>query len=604
MIKRKIKLRHTTYDIQHTNKGAALLVVLFVIMAITILALGFMSRSDVELACGENMVLRTQMDYLAESGLEHARGLILNPQDVASEYWTGATAQQLEASSADYYDVSVVRDDSDPTDHCNYIIDCNSYRMKAGQEVGRSSLSAQLRLDPCVALWTGKNTTLASTVAVYGDVYCDGKLINKGLVKGDVFVKELGGSGSITGQRKATADLSLGWPRVTVADFTSRYSTVTISSGTLSGQTLGPDNPPRVYYRNGNLTLAGNVRINGMLVVDGDLKVQGNINVLVAARNLPALLVTSDLVVEKDAELEIDGLAVVGDKMKISAGAAGFNVLGGLFVEKGLSEQDDFTETTVDSSGNGHTGMLHNGPTWRPSGGWTGGALEFDGRDDRVEDPYADSYLNGLSAITLSLWVKSDVTYEDRDILFTRNPTGIDAELGLRYDRDGARGGAIRCIKASIRATSGYTQVESTSDVQTTAWQHLALVWQSGQTAPSLKLYINGQLNPLTYDGMTVFGTVTGVQKLMLGRGTKDKYWDGLIDDVRIYNRALQPSEIYPPKDGLDGLILHWKLDEKGCNVTITAAPEKTAILHWSEQGVEQKWGQAAGAFFKSIRRR
>ncbi|MBA7693960.1 hypothetical protein ES703_102560 [subsurface metagenome] len=68
------------------KRGAALLVVLFIVMAITILSLGFLSRSDVELACGGNMILRTQMDYLAESGLEHAKGLILNPQDVDSEY--------------------------------------------------------------------------------------------------------------------------------------------------------------------------------------------------------------------------------------------------------------------------------------------------------------------------------------------------------------------------------------------------------------------------------------------------------------------------------------------------------------------------------------
>ncbi len=66
------------------RKGVALLVVLFIVMAITILSLGFLSRSDIELACGENMILRTQMDYLAESGLEHARGLILNPQDIGS----------------------------------------------------------------------------------------------------------------------------------------------------------------------------------------------------------------------------------------------------------------------------------------------------------------------------------------------------------------------------------------------------------------------------------------------------------------------------------------------------------------------------------------
>ena len=120
--------------------GAALLVVLFIVMAITILSLGFVSRSDVELACGQNMLLRTQMDYLAESGLEHARGLILNPQDVASEDWTGIhTELQLVEGSSDYYDVTVSRDYSDPNDLCNYIINCNAYRLEGGEKTGRSS---------------------------------------------------------------------------------------------------------------------------------------------------------------------------------------------------------------------------------------------------------------------------------------------------------------------------------------------------------------------------------------------------------------------------------------------------------------------------------
>ena len=91
------------------RKGVALLVVLFVVMTVTILSLGFLSQSDVELSCGENMILRTKMDYLAESGLEHAKGLLLNPQDIDGEYWTGAARQQLVSGSDEYYDVNMVK---------------------------------------------------------------------------------------------------------------------------------------------------------------------------------------------------------------------------------------------------------------------------------------------------------------------------------------------------------------------------------------------------------------------------------------------------------------------------------------------------------------
>ena len=154
------------------HRGAALLVVLFIVMAITILAFGFLSRSDVELACGQNMALRTATDYLAESGLQHARGLILNPQDVSTEYWTGATGQQLVAGSSDYYDVAVTK-----LGPCNYQITSEAYRQKGTEKIGRSNLTAELRLDPCYC-----ESGLAlrgfreSQTTVNGDVYCNGDL--------------------------------------------------------------------------------------------------------------------------------------------------------------------------------------------------------------------------------------------------------------------------------------------------------------------------------------------------------------------------------------------------------------------------------------------
>ena len=151
-----------------TRPGVALLVVLFIVMAITILSLGFMARSDVELACGQNMLLRTQMDYLAESGLEHARGLILNPQDVAGPgYWLGGANLQLTTGN-DFYEVEV---DRDASDLCNYIIDCNSYRLEGTEKIGLSRLHTVLRIDPCIASWVGLSTTVLPGMTINGDVY-------------------------------------------------------------------------------------------------------------------------------------------------------------------------------------------------------------------------------------------------------------------------------------------------------------------------------------------------------------------------------------------------------------------------------------------------
>jgi cytoskeletal protein CcmA (bactofilin family) len=568
------------------QKGAALLMVLLIVMAITILSLGFLSRSDVELACGVNMALRRQMDYLAESGLEHARGLILYPQDITGEYWTGAVGLQLVDGGDDYYDVTVAK-----LGECNYQVTCDAYKSRDGQKTGRSGLQAELRLDPSIAFWAGTDAKIGQQTTINGDVYCNGTLTNDGVINGDVFANGL--SGSILGQAEAVDGLSLQWPRVTAADFTSHYQVQSVGSA-LSSQTFGPYVPVRVCYHNGTLELAGDVRIEGMLVVEGDLIVRGGANVITAAKSLPAFLVTGDLVIDGGGQLDVYGLGVVDGKLRVSAGAVGVDVHGALFVQGRLEQ------ITADSSGNGNVGTLYNNPTWRPGAGQSGGALEFDGVDDKVEDTVAGGYLNGLSAVTISFWVKSDVTGQDRGILFGRAPTGLDEDLGIRYDLAGVSGHGTRGITASIKTTSGYTQIESTSNVQTAAWQHLALVWKNGT---SLKLYIDGQLNPLLYDAGPMGGTIAGVQKLMVGCGAKGTYWDGMIDDVRIYDRALDPNEIYPPVNGPANLVTHWKLDEQGTDVTITASPDRAAIRSWSQTGEVENWGSAAGAFYRSIQR-
>jgi cytoskeletal protein CcmA (bactofilin family) len=315
---------------KNSRQGAALLVVLFIVMVITILSLGFLSRSDVELACGRNMVLRAQMDYLAESGLEHARGLILNPQDVVSEYFTGATGQQLVAGSDDYYDLEVVRDDSEPTNRCNYIIDCTSYRLRNGEEIGRSSISAELRLDPCIAFWTVGDTTISSNTTIYGDVYCNGNLSNNGHIDGDVFADSLSGSGSKTGQRyNVSQAVGVTSPGLDISDFA-----------------LNPAPDP-----NGDVKMSENTVINGALVVNGNLTINGDGLVIVRAiKNSPALLVSGNIQIDVSSKLEIEGLAQVAGGISVANGAE-IKILGALFMvgSSGISGSGVINITTAPS---------------------------------------------------------------------------------------------------------------------------------------------------------------------------------------------------------------------------------------------------------------
>ncbi len=371
------------------RKGAALLVVLFIVMAITILSLGFLSRSDVELACGENMILRTQMDYLAESGLEHARGLILNPQDVSSEYWTGAESLQIVESSNDYYDVSVERHDpnSGPTYRCNYRITSSAYRLKGGEEVGRSSLTAELRLDPAIGFWVNGGTIISSSTTINGDVYCDDNLINKGTIRGDVFASgtitnSVMSGGTITGSRNENVSSDpVDWPGLAVGDFDTTYY---VGSDNHTAQTLTLDdynnvslptsptgNPKGVVWCDNDITLSGNVSINGTLVVNGNMTIRGTGNTIAAVKNFPALIVNGNLTIESSGQLAINGLAQINGDISVNNSASRLTVFGALFVNGNLNVSAGSVNITAAPA----RASLETWPTagnparWTPAGG-------------------------------------------------------------------------------------------------------------------------------------------------------------------------------------------------------------------------------------------
>lgn len=68
--------KHKTKN--YGRRGMAMLVVLFIIIAIVTVASGILYRADMAMVSGQNYVLRTRANYIAWAGLEHARALILD----------------------------------------------------------------------------------------------------------------------------------------------------------------------------------------------------------------------------------------------------------------------------------------------------------------------------------------------------------------------------------------------------------------------------------------------------------------------------------------------------------------------------------------------
>jgi hypothetical protein len=199
---------------------------------------------------------------------------------------------------------------------------------------------------------------------------------------------------------------------------------------------------------------------------------------------------------------------------------------------------DDGTGTTAaDSSGNGNTGTLINGPTWTI--GKIGQALAFDGLTNYVNIP-STAALNAYP-LTVAVWMKTNAT------------TGLHGVVNKYFSGSG-NGHQVfldegRLCAWYVRDTANYVYDGTDCPFRLTGytdnqWHHVVFVVDaSGGT-----LYVDGvQKGSLPWTGTP--GATSTTQPLRLGvypgaYGITYFSFPGSLDDVRIYNRALSAAEV------------------------------------------------------------
>jgi len=196
-----------------------------------------------------------------------------------------------------------------------------------------------------------------------------------------------------------------------------------------------------------------------------------------------------------------------------------------------------------DSSGNGNTGTIAGATRVTGQVGF-GGALQFNGSSSIVNIPHSAS-LALSSAMTLEAWVNPSANAGSGAndgwrtvIMKERGTTGLAYAL---YGNDGDANpsrpaGYIRNANTDKEAAAGPA-------VPVGVWTHLAVTYDG----TSIRLYVNGVLRSTT--GSAGGGIAASTAPLRIGGNTVfsipgTEYFAGLIDEVRIYNRALSAAEI------------------------------------------------------------
>jgi hypothetical protein len=208
----------------------------------------------------------------------------------------------LVAGSDDYYDVTVTK-----LGELNYKVNSTAYKEKDGEQVGRSSLTAELRLDPAIAYWCGGVTTISDQMVINGDMYCGGNISGAGPIYGDAYAWDVVTATNVQGKKyESVATPTVPEPGLIIRDYKTSYrigsqvySVDTLASNsTYSDVNLAPtaNNPAGVYYCKGHITFAGNVNITGMLVVTKSIFIESGSDITITAvKNFPALLTDTGL---------------------------------------------------------------------------------------------------------------------------------------------------------------------------------------------------------------------------------------------------------------------------------------------------------------------
>ncbi|MCK4553034.1 LamG domain-containing protein [Candidatus Pacearchaeota archaeon] len=230
-----------------------------------------------------------------------------------------------------------------------------------------------------------------------------------------------------------------------------------------------------------------------------------------------------------------------------------------------LMHMNEASGTIVDTSGNGNNGT-YNGALYSQTGKLNT-AIGFDGGDDYVQMDDTNPLFDSTKPLTVALWVRSDGSAQVPSptiwILKTDQSTGF--LMFLNY-----QGGDYAGI--NFGSNANFLRYRTAGDISgdfINTWKYVVLTYDGVNRASvsSYKVYVDGVEQGLTEAGL--FGEEPNSNRIGVDVLGSDWYFDGLIDEVAIWNRSLSADEILDIyKRGALRLNLQTKTSDDGSSWT------------------------------------
>ncbi len=130
-------------------------------------------------------------------------------------------------------------------------------------------------------------------------------------------------------------------------------------------------------------------------------------------------------------------------------------------------------------------------------------------------------------------------------------PAGVGCVISKMDDADDMRGFdvTLRKGKAVVNLVHRWNRdairVATSSSVPSRQWQHLMVTYDGSRKAKGVKVYFDGEPQPVITEVDLLAGSIRNGQPLRIGRRRTSASYSGLIDDVRLYARQLTGKEVH-----------------------------------------------------------
>ncbi|HRV21253.1 MAG TPA: hypothetical protein P5324_11790, partial [Anaerohalosphaeraceae bacterium] len=238
-----------------------------------------------------------------------------------------------------------------------------------------------------------------------------------------------------------------------------------------------------------------------------------------------------------------------------------------------LLKLDDISGTRAeDISGHNNHGTLNNGLSFETNStsGPVGRALSFDGVDDYIALPSGMAKRN--SGFTVALWACPTAVKGWARFIDFGNGSSSDNILLARYQSTSDL--TLEVYNGSV--SGGH--VRATNAIELNKWQFFAAAVDADG---NVKIYKNGQV---VKTGKTAAPRQLYRRNLFIGRSnwSADSYYQGAMDDIRLYNYALSDAEITAvyTNSRLDGPIPYSGSNQVSPETVLQFTPAANALRH------------------------